>query len=134
MLIEHFQVPVTHLLQTHLEWQVNRKAAVVHAAHAYGTMYVASLDVQTAFDVANLGIVADISRQTGDAWVDYCEVAAQHIQEWPEAQLQQRAQKKLRQRSCKIETICLLSCDTYCKMCLLPYVMRFAVCSGCEGV
>ena len=33
--------------------------------HKYKTMYLASLDAKTAFDVATPGLIADISEETG---------------------------------------------------------------------
>ena len=51
---EHIQVSMANLLQKHLQWQEHKKETLLHGTHMYNTMYLARLDVQTAFDVAKL--------------------------------------------------------------------------------
>ena len=46
---EHTQVLLTNLLQKHWTWQEDRKGKPTHAAHKHNTMYMASLDIKTAF-------------------------------------------------------------------------------------
>ena len=55
---EHFQVLMTNLLEKHWKWQENRKEAELHGTHRDKTLYLASLDVKTAFGVATAGVIA----------------------------------------------------------------------------
>ena len=54
--VEHFQVLVTNLLQKRWEWQEKGRETVMHRVRKYKTMYLASLDVKTAFGVAKPGV------------------------------------------------------------------------------
>ena len=56
---------MTNLLQKHSEWLENRKEAVMHDAHRNKTVYLASLEVKTAMDAAEPGIIARILKETG---------------------------------------------------------------------
>ena len=57
---EHMQVSLTNLLQKHWEWQENRRKDWEPGKFRYKTMYMASLDVKTAFDVARPSVVSKI--------------------------------------------------------------------------
>ena len=57
---EHMQVLLTNLLQKHWEWQENRRKDWEPSKFRYKTMYMASLDVKTAFDVARPSVVSKI--------------------------------------------------------------------------
>ena len=70
-----FRLLMTGLWQKPWERQENRKEVAVQGAHRYKTMYLASLYVKTSFDVAKRGIVAEILREAGGAWVDRCSCA-----------------------------------------------------------
>ena len=54
-------------LQKHWELLENRKQPVMHGGHKHKTKYFASLDVETAFDVANPGIL----EEDRCAWMDH---------------------------------------------------------------
>ena len=54
------QVLLTNLLQKHWEWQENRRKDWEPGKFRYKTMYMASLDVKTAFDVARPSVVSKI--------------------------------------------------------------------------
>ena len=45
--------------ERHWEWQENSMEAGMHGVHSYNTMYLASLDVRTAFNVAEPRVVAE---------------------------------------------------------------------------
>ena len=57
---EHMQGLLTNLLQKHWEWQENRRKDLEHGKFKYKTIYMASLDVKTAFDVAKQSMVSKI--------------------------------------------------------------------------
>ena len=57
---EHMQSLLTNLLQKHWEWQENRRKDLELGKFKYKTMYMASLDVKTAFDVAKPSVVSKI--------------------------------------------------------------------------
>ena len=57
---EHMQVLLTSLLQKHWEWQEDRRLDLEPRKFRYRTMYLASLDVKTAFDVARPRVVSKI--------------------------------------------------------------------------
>ena len=57
---EHMHVTMTNLLQKHWEWQENRNKSWEPGKFSYRTMYRASLDVKTAFDVAKPSVVSKI--------------------------------------------------------------------------
>ena len=57
---EYMQVLSTDLLQKHWEWQANRRKDWEPGQFKYKTMYMASLDVKTAFDVARPSVVSKI--------------------------------------------------------------------------
>ena len=57
---EHMQGLLTNLLQKHWEWQENRRKDLEPGKFKYKTMYMASLDVKTAFDVAKPSVVSKI--------------------------------------------------------------------------
>ena len=52
---EHMQILLTNLLQKHWEWQEIRRMDLEPCN--FKTMYMASLDVKTAFDVAKPSVV-----------------------------------------------------------------------------
>ena len=49
---EHMQGLLTNLLKKHWEWQENRREDLEPGKFKYETMYMASLNVKTVFDVA----------------------------------------------------------------------------------
>ena len=49
---EHLQVPLTQLVQKHWEWQEYRRKVVWHCSEVRPTMYFASVDINTACNVA----------------------------------------------------------------------------------
>ena len=57
-------VPVlmTHWLQKHWEWQEDRRKNVWHGSERRPTVYVVSMDIKTAFDVARPTHIANIWR------------------------------------------------------------------------
>ena len=55
---EHMQGLLTNLLQKHWEWQENRRKDLEPGKFKYKTMYMASLDVKTAFNVAKPSVVS----------------------------------------------------------------------------
>ena len=55
------QVIMTHLPQKHWEWQEDRKNNVWHGSDKR-PMYIASMDIKTAFDVARPKHIANIRR------------------------------------------------------------------------
>ena len=57
---EHMHSLLTNLLQKHWEWQENRRKDLEPRTFKYKTMYMASLDVKTAFDVAKPSVVSKI--------------------------------------------------------------------------
>ena len=57
---EHMQVLLTNLLQKHWEWQEHRRKDWEPGKFRYKTMYMASLDVKTAFDVARPSVVSKV--------------------------------------------------------------------------
>ena len=57
---EHMQGLLTNLLQKHWEWQENRRKDLEHGKFKYKTVYMASLDVKTAIDVAKPSVVSKI--------------------------------------------------------------------------
>ena len=57
---EHMQGLLTNLLQKHWEWQERRRKDLEPGKFKYKTMYIASLDVKTAFDVAKPSVVSKI--------------------------------------------------------------------------
>ena len=57
---QHLQVMVTNLPQTHWKWQEERNPVMRHGTVARPTMYLASLDIKTAFDEAKPKHVARI--------------------------------------------------------------------------
>ena len=88
---EHMQGSLTNLLQKHWEWQENRRKDLEPGKFKYKTMYMASLDVKTAFDVAKPSVVSQIlsligthghvvsallpemQDMKGSAWFENCE-------------------------------------------------------------
>ena len=67
----YLSVVALNLLQKHWEWQEHRKEASLHSAQKYKTMYLASLDVKTAFGVAKPGVMAEILKETGvHRWIN----------------------------------------------------------------
>ena len=57
---KHLQVMMTNLLQKHWEWQEERNPMLKHGSAVRPTMYLASLDIKTAFDEAKPKHVAQI--------------------------------------------------------------------------
>ena len=57
---EHMQGLLTNLLQKHFAWQENRRKDWEPSKFRYKTVYMASLDVKTAFDVARPSVVSKI--------------------------------------------------------------------------
>ena len=57
---EHMQGLLTNLLQKYLEWQENRRKDLEPDKFKCKTMYIASLDVKTALDVAKPLVVSKI--------------------------------------------------------------------------
>ena len=57
---QHLQVLTTNLLQKHWEWQEERNPVMKHGTVVRPTMYMASLDIKTAFDEAKPKHVARI--------------------------------------------------------------------------
>ena len=57
---EHMQALLTNLQQKHWKWQENRRKDWGPGKFRYKTMYMASLDVKTAFDVARPSVVSKI--------------------------------------------------------------------------
>ena len=57
---EHMQVLLTNLLQKHGEWLQDRRLDWEPRKYRYNTLYIASLDVKTAFDVARPAVVSKI--------------------------------------------------------------------------
>ena len=51
---------VTNLLQKQWEWQEERNPIIIHGTVVRPTMYLASLDIKTAFDEAKAKHVAKI--------------------------------------------------------------------------
>ena len=49
---ELMQALLTNMLQRHWEWQEDRRTDLEPGLHRYTTAFMASLDVQTAFDVS----------------------------------------------------------------------------------
>ena len=49
---QHLQVMVTNLPQKHWEWQEGKNSVMKHGTVVRPTMYMASLDIKTAFDEA----------------------------------------------------------------------------------
>ena len=62
---EHMQGLLTNLQTKHWEWQENRREDLKPGKFKYKTMYMASLDVKTAFDVAKPSVVSKILSLTG---------------------------------------------------------------------
>ena len=56
---------MTNMLQTHWKWRETRNEAVLHGAHRYNTVVLVRLDAKKAFDVAKLGIIAEVSGDEG---------------------------------------------------------------------
>ena len=61
---DHIHVLFTYFMQRHWEWQESGTGKL-HGALSYSTVYVGSLDVKTAFDVANMEIVERILTASG---------------------------------------------------------------------
>ena len=57
---QHLQVMVTNLIQKNWEWQETRNPVMKHGTVLRPTMYMASLDIKTAFDEAKPKHVAQI--------------------------------------------------------------------------
>ena len=57
---QHLQVMVTNLIQKHWEWQEEGNLVMKHGTVVRPTMYMASLDIKTAFDEAKPKHVAKI--------------------------------------------------------------------------
>ena len=57
---EHLQEMLTNLLQKHWEWQENREPMTKHGSVVRPTMFVASVDIKTAFEDARPQHVAKI--------------------------------------------------------------------------
>ena len=57
---EHTQGLMTNLLQKHWKWQENRRKDLEPGKFKYKAMYMASLDVKTAFHVAKPSVVSKI--------------------------------------------------------------------------
>ena len=57
---QHLQVMVTDLIRKHWEWQEERNVVMQHGTVVRPTMYMASLDIKTAFDEAKSKHVAKI--------------------------------------------------------------------------
>ena len=51
---------ITNLLQKHCEWQEDRSSMLKHGSVVRLTMYLASMEIKTAFDEARPGHVAQI--------------------------------------------------------------------------
>ena len=62
---EHMQAMVTGVLQRHWEWQEDRRTDLQSGLYGYNTAFMASLDVNTAFDVATPAVVSRILTLTG---------------------------------------------------------------------
>ena len=63
---QHLQMKVTKLLQEHFEWPEDGNPVMGHGTVVRPTLYMASLDIKTAFDEAKLKHVAKIFR-----WIQY---------------------------------------------------------------
>ena len=57
---QRLQVMMTQLLQKHWEWQENRRPMMRHRSVIRPTMYLASMDIKMAFDVARPKHIARI--------------------------------------------------------------------------
>ena len=57
---QHLHILMTNFLQKHLEWQEERHPVMKHGTEARPTMYLASLNIRTAFDEAKPKHVARI--------------------------------------------------------------------------
>ena len=62
---EHMQALVTNTFQRHWEWQEDRRVDLQPGRYRHNTASMASLDVKTAFDVANPSVVSNILTLTG---------------------------------------------------------------------
>ena len=60
---QHFEVEMTNLLQKHWEWQWDRRPMIEHGSVIRPTMYLASMDIKTAFDVARPKHIARIMEE-----------------------------------------------------------------------
>ena len=60
IICRHFQVLMTQLLQQHQEWQEDKRKIVRHGSEKRPTMYLPSMDIKTAFDVARPKHIANI--------------------------------------------------------------------------
>ena len=58
--IQHLQVMMTNVIQKHWEWQEERNPVMKHGTVVRRTLYLASLDIKTAFDEARPKHVAKI--------------------------------------------------------------------------
>ena len=65
------QMLVANLLQMHREWEKSRREEVPHRVHRYKTMYLANLDVNTAFDAAQQGTITNNLKETAVQRVDH---------------------------------------------------------------
>ena len=59
----YFQVTMTNLLQKHWEWQEDRRPMIRHSSVIRPTVYLASMDIKTAFDVAGPKLIARIMEE-----------------------------------------------------------------------
>ena len=57
---EHMQALITNIFQRHWEWQEDRRVDLQPGRYRYKTAFRASLDVNTAFDVAKPSVVSKI--------------------------------------------------------------------------
>ena len=62
---QDLQVMIANLLQKHWEWQENRERMKKHGCVARPTLFLASLDIKTAFDDAKPKHVANIMYRHG---------------------------------------------------------------------
>ena len=62
---EHKQALVTNILQRHWEGQEDRRTDLQPGMYRFITAFMASLDVETAFDVAKPSVISKILTLTG---------------------------------------------------------------------
>ena len=62
---EHMQALGTNIFQRHWEWQEDRRTDLQPGFYRYNTVFMASLDVKTAIDVAKPSMVSKIFTLTG---------------------------------------------------------------------
>ena len=62
---EHMQALVTNIFQRHWEWQEDRRVDLQPGRYRYHTVLMPSLDVKTAFDVAESSMASQILSLTG---------------------------------------------------------------------